>query len=208
MDNTIYDSQSGAAWKTKGDVTRDESRQAHIAELDSLDMQVPMAPTDADLLCDKRVQALFDNRLYKKAISGPASVTISGSSTTNYTSMSTIAAPHCPLIANTDNLSLVPMRMIPMNKMHSLPHRTHHTSVYDSAQKPWLTIIHQQSEHFVHCAHLSSLPSDRSIQWLSSSLLLLLAVVASPQFVVANRCRVVAIPVFLVGTCLAILDSR
>jgi len=116
MDNSVYDSQSGTAWKAKGDVTRDKSRQAPGTELDSHDMQVPMAPTEADLTCDKRLQALFNNSLYKKTMSGPASITVSGSSTTNFTSMSSIAAPRCPLVANTDNLSLVPMRMIPMTK--------------------------------------------------------------------------------------------
>ena len=113
---SIFNSKSGTAWVVKDDVSVHESRQAPSAELDRHDMPIPVAPTEADLTCDKRLQALFRNRGYGELGVEPASVTVTGVSTTNSTSMSSIAAPRCPLVVNKGHLSRVPMRLVPMTK--------------------------------------------------------------------------------------------
>jgi hypothetical protein len=108
MDGTVFNFQHNTA--------RDLSRQAPFGALGRQDMQVPMAPTDTELVCEERLQKLFSTRMNPTPVTVPAPATISDSSTTNSTPMSSIAAPRCPFVENEGVLTRVPMRLIPMTR--------------------------------------------------------------------------------------------
>ena len=94
------------------------SRPASRVTLGSQAMQRPSIPTEADLKHDKRLEALLHNRVYSKFTSNPASVSISGNSTSSIASMSVIPAPACPPIPSKGFLIPVPMKLIPIVKKH------------------------------------------------------------------------------------------
>jgi hypothetical protein len=86
--------------------------------LDGCPLEVPRPPNDEDLACERRLMALFKGISSKDTVLSPTPVSISGTSTSNNTTMSFTAPPSYPRLQTTGILLPVPMKLIPIVKKH------------------------------------------------------------------------------------------